>query len=88
MHGMAGSAALLILTVVASGSPMLGMLQIAAFGMGSVLGMAALSAVISIPLTYTAKFLTRTCYVLEGVTGTGTIALGLWTMIAAAPLAV
>lgn len=87
MHGMAGSAALLILTAAASGSPMLGMLQIAAFGAGSVLGMAALSAAISIPLTYTAKFMTRARYAIEGVTGAGTIALGLWTMIAAAPMA-
>ena len=85
MHGMAGSAALLILTAAASGSPVLGAMQIAAFAVGSVLGMAILSAAISIPLTYTANFLTRTRIVIEGATGTGTIALGLWTLYVTAP---
>jgi cytochrome c biogenesis protein CcdA len=85
MHGMAGSAALLVLTAAASGSPVLGAMQIAAFAMGSVLGMAILSAAISIPLTYTATFLTRTRAVIEGVTGTSTIALGLWTLYVSAP---
>jgi ABC-type nickel/cobalt efflux system permease component RcnA len=87
MHGMAGSAALLILTAAASGSPVLGMAQIVAFGLGSVLGMAALSAVIAVPLTYTAQFLTRARYVLEGATGAGAIALGLWTLYVTAPTA-
>ncbi len=87
MHGMAGSAALLILTAAASGSAVLGLLQIAAFGLGSVLGMAALSAAISIPLAYTAVFLTRARYALEAATGTGTIALGLWTLYVTAPAA-
>jgi ABC-type nickel/cobalt efflux system permease component RcnA len=85
MHGMAGSAALLILTAAATGSAVLGGLQIAAFAVGSVLGMAILSAAISIPLTYTAKFLTRTRIVIEGATGTGTIALGLWTLYVTVP---
>jgi len=36
-------------------------------------------------LTYTANFLTRTRIVIEGATGTGTIALGLWTLYVTAP---
>ncbi|MBT3910116.1 MAG: urease accessory protein, partial [Rhodospirillaceae bacterium] len=43
MHGLAGSAALLILTASTVDSPALGLIYIALFGIGSIAGMAALS---------------------------------------------
>jgi len=50
MHGMAGSAALIMLTLQAVDSPWTGMFYIALFGIGSIAGMAALSVVIAVPL--------------------------------------
>ena len=50
MHGMAGSAALILLTLQAVDTPGQGLLYIALFGAGSILGMLGLSAVIAIPL--------------------------------------
>src|SRR4030095_16329850 len=49
MHGMAGSAALLVLAATQASSPAAGLGYVALFGVGSMIGMAALSAVIAVP---------------------------------------
>lgn len=54
MHGMAGSAALILLTLQSVHSPLTGMVYIILFGVGSIAGMAALSAIIAMPLRYSA----------------------------------
>ncbi len=77
MHGMAGSAALILLTLKTVPSPATGMIYILLFGIGSILGMAALSVVIAIPLKYAAKGLTWINNSLQGIIGIATIALGL-----------
>jgi len=76
MHGMAGSAALLILTASTVQSPLLGFGYIVLFGLGSVLGMAALSALIAVPLAYSARALTRLNTVLQVSVGLATMVLG------------
>ena len=50
MHGLAGSAALLLLTVASAPSIISGIVYILVFGFGSILGMALLSIVIAFPL--------------------------------------
>jgi ABC-type nickel/cobalt efflux system permease component RcnA len=77
MHGMAGSAALVVLAASQITTVWGGITYIFLFGIGSVAGMALLSAVIALPLTYTAKSLTAGNRALQGVIGTVTIALGL-----------
>lgn len=81
MHGMAGSAALLILTASVMPSATLGLVYVAVFGVGSVFGMALLSAVISVPLAFSAKFLTRGQQAVQALIGTATIVLGVVTMV-------
>ncbi len=54
MHGMAGSAALIILTLNTVETPLMALSYIAFFGIGSILGMALLSMVIAVPLKYSA----------------------------------
>ncbi|MEZ5666019.1 MAG: urease accessory protein [Alphaproteobacteria bacterium] len=78
MHGLAGSAALLMLTATTVGSPGLSIGYVAVFGLGSIAGMAALSACIAVPLGYAARALTLWRNAVEGCVGAGTIALGLW----------
>ena len=58
MHGMAGSAALLVLTVSQASSPAVGLGYVALFGIGSMIGMGALSTLIAVPLAVTARWLT------------------------------
>jgi ABC-type nickel/cobalt efflux system permease component RcnA len=80
MHGMAGSAALLILAASAMPVPVLGLAYVALFGLGSVIGMGALSAVIAMPLAYSARFLTWANRSLQAMIGLGTLGLGAFTV--------
>jgi len=76
MHGMAGTAALLVLTTSTFGDPQFGLIYIALFGLGSVVGMAALSALIAVPLGYSAKALTWVNSGMQGAVGTATLVFG------------
>jgi len=76
MHGMAGSAALIILALNSVSSLSLGILYIALFGIGSILGMAVLAAVISLPLKYSSRSFTWAHNGLKLVVGVITIGLG------------
>ena len=76
MHGMAGSAALLLLTAASFTSAPLGLLYIALFGAGSVVGMAALSAVIAVPMRYSAGMMSWSRHALQATIGGATVVLG------------
>ncbi len=76
MHGMAGSAALILLTINTVMSPLMALSYIVIFGVGSILGMGLLSMVIAIPLWYSARSLTWVHQSIQSVVGIGTIALG------------
>jgi cytochrome c biogenesis protein CcdA len=81
MHGMAGSAALLVLAVTQAPSPATGIGYVALFGVGSMIGMGALSAVIAVPLAVSARFLTAANHALQVAVGVVTIAIGFVTLI-------
>jgi hypothetical protein len=76
VHGLAGSAALVLLTLSTVGSFGLGLAYIALFGMGSMVGMAVLSSVIAVPLQASARRLGRFYDGVEAAVGLGTIAIG------------
>jgi ABC-type nickel/cobalt efflux system permease component RcnA len=76
MHGMAGSAALILLTLQTVHSPLTGMAYIALFGVGSIAGMAVLSAIIALPLRYSAGGLNRLHNGLQAVIGIITLTTG------------
>ena len=86
IHGLAGSAALLVLTTATVNDPVTGMIYIAMFGFGSVLGMAALSAFIAIPLSYSARALTWVNGGLQGAVAAATVVLGFAIILRNAPL--
>ena len=69
MHGMAGSAALLVLAVSQASSPAVGLGYVALFGVGSMIGMGALSTVIAVPLAVSARWLTWANRGLQGAVG-------------------
>jgi cytochrome c biogenesis protein CcdA len=81
MHGMAGSAALLVLAVTQASSPAAGLGYVALFGIGSMIGMGVLSAVIAVPLAVSARSLTVANQALQGAVGVVTIAIGLVTLV-------
>ena len=80
MHGMAGSAALLVLAVSQAASPGVAVGYVLLFGIGSMLGMGALSAVIAVPLAVSARWLTWANRGLQGAVGVVTVAVGVGTV--------
>ena len=80
MHGMAGSAALLVLAGTQASSPAVGLGYVALFGIGSMFGMGVLSTVIAVPLAVSARWLTWANRGLQGVVGLATIAIGMMTI--------
>ena len=76
MQGLAGSAVLVVLAATALDSPLEGLGYVLLFGLGSVLGMALLSAVISVPLILTASYLTWANRGIQGAAGMVSIVLG------------
>ncbi len=76
MHGMAGSAALILLALQTVQSPWTGMLYMLLFGLGSVLGMAVLSVAIALPLRRSATGVTWLHNGLHALVGVVSIALG------------
>jgi len=77
MHGMAGSAALILLTLGSIHSFGLGMLYMLLFGVGSIIGMAVISVVIAIPLKASSSKLTWVHNSLQGSIGVFTVGLGI-----------
>ncbi len=80
MHGMAGSAALVVLTATSVADPLTGVGYVILFGIGSIAGMSALSAVIAVPLSYAARTLTWANRALQGGIGVATAFLGIFVM--------
>lgn len=81
-HGAAGSAALTVFVAAGLDSISSGLLYIALFGLGSILGMTALTAVIALPLTVTARGLTWANWGLQIVIGVASISLGFrWLLL-------
>lgn len=81
MHGMAGSAALLVLAASQAASAAVGLGYVALFGIGSMIGMAALSTVIAVPLAVSARWLTWANRGLQGTVGAVTVAIGVTTIV-------
>ena len=77
MHGLAGSAALVVLTMQTMPSVGLGLGYIALFGLGSIGGMALLSIVIAVPLKLSSAYLTRAHHAMTAIVGVCTCALGI-----------
>jgi len=74
VHGLAGSAALMLLVLSTIESPLGGLLYIVIFGLGSVGGMLLLSGIISLPFILTAQrfsLMNRWIRVIAGVASVG-----------------
>jgi len=86
MHGMAGSAALLVLAVSQVANTVYGIFYVLLFGVGSMLGMGALSVIIAVPLAVSARWLTWANRGLQGAVGLVTITIGSMTIYSMAGL--
>lgn len=77
VHGMAGSAALVLLTLGTIQSVWLGVVYMLLFGLGSILGMALLSFAIALPLRFTAHRLGRFQGAVTAAIGALTLGIGM-----------
>jgi len=80
MHGMAGSAALVLLSLQTVDSLSSGILYIVLFGLGSMAGMALLSAAMAVPMRYAARSMTWAYSGLTAVLGCFSVGLGAFTI--------
>jgi ABC-type nickel/cobalt efflux system permease component RcnA len=78
MHGLAGSAPLTLLVLTQIESPVLGLLYLFVFGIGSIGGMLLMSGLIGLPFVLSARWLSRFSYVLQTIAATLSIAFGFW----------
>jgi high-affinity nickel permease len=76
VHGLAGSAALLILVLAAASSFAMGVLYILIFGIGSILGMVLLATAMSIPFAMSAEKMTGVHRALKAAAALVSIVLG------------
>ena len=77
VHGLAGSAPLLLLTLAVVSSPLAAFFYIAVFGVGSMVGMAIMSLLLSVPAHFTVEHFGRTHLALRGLSGLFSVTLGL-----------
>jgi ABC-type nickel/cobalt efflux system permease component RcnA len=82
IHGMAGSAALLVIAISQVSNPVYGLLYLVLFGVGSMIGMGMLSAVIAVPLAISARSLTWANRTLQVIVGFVTVGIGVSTIYA------
>ena len=83
VHGLAGSAGLMLAILATIPSPSLALAYVGIFGAGSVVGMVAMSAVLGLPLLLAAERFARAEAVLRTCAGIGSVAVGLligWRM--------
>jgi sulfite exporter TauE/SafE len=78
IHGLAGSAALMLLVIPLIESKTVGLLYIIIFGAGSIGGMMLMSFLVGLPFHFTASRFNRFNHVLQSVAGLVSFALGLY----------
>jgi len=78
MHGLAGSAALTLLVLAQIPSALLGLLYLAVFGLGSIVGMLLMSGLVGLPFVLSVRKLTGLHYGLQAGAGVLSVCFGLW----------
>jgi sulfite exporter TauE/SafE len=76
-HGLAGSAALLLLVVASAGSVTEGLIYIAVFGIGSIIGMILIGLLLSVPVLWSLRLGRPVFLAVQGLASVGSMALGL-----------
>jgi hypothetical protein len=77
VHGLAGSAALMLLVLSTISSPLAGLLYVLVFGVGSIGGMMLMSALVGLPLRLTAARFARAHLVVRCLAGLFSLGFGL-----------
>jgi cytochrome c biogenesis protein CcdA len=84
VHGMAGSAALVVLSLQAVSSTGAALAYMALFGVGAVTGMVLFSVAIALPLRLRSRHLEKASRGLEAALGAASVMIGLWVVVRSA----
>lgn len=84
IHGLAGSGALVLLSMQMSGSGARAIAYVICFAIGSIFGMVAFSLALAVPFAVSPRLLERVAGRLEVVLGIATISIGCWMAVQAA----
>ena len=80
-HGLAGSAALLLIVLSSARSVSEGLIYIAVFGAGSILGMMAVGLAVSLPVLWSLNLGRPVFLAVQGLASLGSVAVGLTIML-------
>ena len=80
-HGLAGSAALMLIVLSSTHELGSGLLSIAVFGVGSIVGMMAIGLTISLPLVCSLTASRRLFAGLQGCAGVASVCIGIWMLL-------
>jgi hypothetical protein len=83
LHGMAGSAALVVLSLQAVSSPGLAFAYMGVFAAGSIAGMVLFSLAIAVPVRLHGRFLERAARGFEAALGAASVGIGAWAAVRA-----
>ena len=78
MHGLAGSGALTLLVLTQISSPVLGLMYLGVFGVGSIVGMFLMSGLVGLPFVLSSRKLGGVHYRLQMIAGLMSVAFGIW----------
>ena len=79
-HGVAGSAALMLVIVSNTSGIGQGLLYIAVFGLGSIGGMLMIGLTLSVPVIYSQAIGQQAFFAVQGAASLGSVGLGLWML--------
>jgi len=80
-HGLAGSAALLLMILTATHDVVTGLLSIVLFGAGSILGMMAVGVTISVPVILSRSISHRLFMGIQSLASVASVAIGVWMLV-------
>lgn len=80
-HGLAGSAALMLMILATTKETSVGLLSILVFGVGSIIGMMVIGLTISVPVIYSRSISRRLFMAVQGMASVASVSLGMWMLV-------
>jgi ABC-type nickel/cobalt efflux system permease component RcnA len=80
-HGLAGSAALMLMILSTTKEVGVGVLSILVFGLGSIIGMMAIGLTISVPVICSRSISQRLFMAVQGVASFASVSVGMWMLV-------
>ena len=84
-HGIAGSAALMLMILATTTDVAAGLMSILTFGLGSIVGMMVIAMTISIPVMWSRSISRRLFVGVQGFSSLASVLVGLWMLVKLIP---